>query len=620
MDHKDKTASSSNDQQTMRGHPAALSVSVVVPVHGDGEAFRQCLLSLSNLDPAPNEIIVVADGDPEAACTAEEFGFVAIRQPHSSGPAGARNVGAGLAHGDVLFFVDSDVTVPPDAVCQVLEAMETHQADAVLGSYDDAPAATNFLSQYRNLLHHFVHQTAKTEASTFWGACGAIRRDVFLAAGGFDGTYKQPCIEDIEFGYRLKQAGRRIRLCKSLQVKHWKRWDSLTLLRTDFFQRALPWTELILRRRWFINDLNLRVASRVSVVLAWCLVAAMAAAPWRSEALLAVAALAAGLLALNAPLYRFFWAKRGLWFAVGAAAWHGLYYLYGGAAFGIGLARHALEQAGLRKTSAVPSWRPGGEAEYWDAVLADMRGRRQGLWRRHCESVHAAWLADALPAGPLRRVLKTDLFDEAMGDGLYGPLAARAERVTGVDVSAGICRAAAANHAGLEAVQADVRCLPFPDGAFDAIVSNSTLDHFGSSREIAAALRELARVLRGGGVLALTLDNPANPVVLLRGLLPQRLLNDLGVVPYQVGPPCGHGRLERFVRQAGLKIQATSAIMHCPRLPAVALAGLLADARPRLQERFLRMLAAMERLGALPTRYLTGYFSTVLAVKPPEGL
>jgi hypothetical protein len=60
--------------------------------------------------------------------------------------------------------------------------------------------------------------------------------------------------------------------------------------------------------------------------------------------------------------------------------------------------------------------------------------------------------------------------------------------------------------------------------------------------------------------------------------------------------------------------------MHCPRLPAVALAGLLADARPCLQEWFLRMLAAMERLGALPTRYLTGYFSTVLAVKPPEGL
>ena len=61
----------------------------------------------------------------------------------------------------------------------------------------------------------------------------------------------------------MKQAGYRIRLSKELQVKHLKRWNIRSLLKSDFFDRALPWTELILRDRGFINDLNLRTSSRL---------------------------------------------------------------------------------------------------------------------------------------------------------------------------------------------------------------------------------------------------------------------------------------------------------------------------------------------------------------------
>jgi cellulose synthase/poly-beta-1,6-N-acetylglucosamine synthase-like glycosyltransferase len=83
----------------------------------------------------------------------------------------------------VLFFVDADVMVSPDAIERVLGYFHREpEIDALFGSYDDQPAEPNFLSQYRNLLHHYVHQCGREEASTFWGACGAIRRDVFLAA------------------------------------------------------------------------------------------------------------------------------------------------------------------------------------------------------------------------------------------------------------------------------------------------------------------------------------------------------------------------------------------------------------------------------------------------------
>jgi cellulose synthase/poly-beta-1,6-N-acetylglucosamine synthase-like glycosyltransferase len=207
---------------------------------------------------------------------------------------------------------------------------------AVFGSYDDEPAAQNFLSQYKNLLHHYVHQTAREEASTFWGACGAIRREIFLALGGFDEGYRQPSIEDIELGYRLKNAGYRIRLCKTLQVKHLKRWGVLSLLRADFCLRALPWTELMLRERRVLNDLNLRLSSRVSTALVYGLLGALVGVSWWPVLLAVAAGLMLALLACNAPLYRFFLQKRGVCFTLRAIPWHWFYYVYSGLAFAIG--------------------------------------------------------------------------------------------------------------------------------------------------------------------------------------------------------------------------------------------------------------------------------------------
>jgi GT2 family glycosyltransferase len=327
---------------TLRGEP---TVSVIIPVHNGGESFRQCLVALGEADPAPDQTIVVADDATDGSAElAEALGMHVIRTSVRGGPAQARNLGAWKANGDILFFVDADVLIHPDAVGQVRDVFKESDLAAVFGSYDDAPAASNFLSQYRNLFHHYVHQTAREEASTFFGACGAIRRDVFLDLGGYDTGYRRPAIEDIELGYRLKQAGHRIRLCKTLQVKHLKRWDLVPMFKADFFHRALPWTALILRDRQFINDLNLRHASRFSVMLTYGLLAALVGA-WCWSGLLLFAGMAALLLlALNAPLYRFFQRKRSLWFALQAIPWHWFYYLYSGLAFAVGVVRHLFDR------------------------------------------------------------------------------------------------------------------------------------------------------------------------------------------------------------------------------------------------------------------------------------
>ncbi len=121
--------------------------------------------------------------------------------------------------------------------------------------------------------------TPGEEAATFWSGCGAIRRTVFQAAGGFDAVrYPRPCIEDIELGYRLRAAGHRILLNKHIQVKHLKRWTLRGMVKTDVFDRGVPWTQLILERRRLPNDLNLQFTQRLSAMLAYSMLVYVALA------------------------------------------------------------------------------------------------------------------------------------------------------------------------------------------------------------------------------------------------------------------------------------------------------------------------------------------------------
>ena len=320
------------------------TISIIVPVHNGGESFRRCLENLSLTRPAPHEIIIVADGESDGSWRmAESAGARLIRLPVAGGPARARNHGAAAATGDVLLFIDSDVAVPADIVGRVAAIFrDDRHLTALIGSYDDAPGSANFLSQYKNLLHHYVHQSADEEGFTFWGACGAVRRDAFLAVKGFDESYRIPSIEDIEFGYRLKQAGHKIRLVKELQVKHLKRWGAGSLLKSDFFHRALPWTELCLRYSRLPNDLNLSLSSRVSALLACAMVAALIGT-WSNPRLFAAAAvLALALVLVNAPLYLFFYRQRGLGFLLRAIPWHWFYFVYSAVGFGVGVIIHLM--------------------------------------------------------------------------------------------------------------------------------------------------------------------------------------------------------------------------------------------------------------------------------------
>lgn len=322
----------------MMANDPVLSISIVVPVYNGGEDFHKCLKHLLEVHPKPKEIIVVADGDTDGSGElAKSLGLQVLRNHSAQGPAIARNQGAKLATGDILFFIDADITVPSDVVAKVSSSFQKDPTlTALFGSYDDLPGHQSFLSQYKNLFHHYVHQNANTEANTFWSGCGAIKRDVFNEFEGFSSSYKRPAIEDIELGYRLKAAGHRIFLDKSLQVKHLKQWTVVSLFKTDFFQRAIPWTELILQRKVLTNDLNLNYSSRLSVMLIFTLLASLPVIYYLPTIFILSSVCIIGLLILNIKVYSFFFYKKGILFTLPAILWHWFYYFYSGLAFLIG--------------------------------------------------------------------------------------------------------------------------------------------------------------------------------------------------------------------------------------------------------------------------------------------
>ncbi len=334
--------------------PSRLNLSVIIPVRDGGLAFRKCLQGIREAFAPSSEIIVVADGDTDGSWqVAKSYGAKVLRIPIPQGPARARNLGAREAQGDILLFLDADVVIHPDAVRQVEAAFHNDpQLTALFGSYDDQPGESNFFSQYKNLFHHYVHQISQEEASTFWSGCGAIRRKVFLELGGFDESYRKPCIEDIELGYRMKRAGYRIRLSKELQAKHLKRWTLQSLLKSDFLDRALPWTELILKDRSFLNDLNLRISNRLGVMLTYAFLAALVGGYWWPGSFAIAGTSALLLIVTGIPVYRFFLRKRRIWFMIRAIPLHWLYNFYCGLALAVGFAKFFF----IRQNSPQVGW------------------------------------------------------------------------------------------------------------------------------------------------------------------------------------------------------------------------------------------------------------------------
>ena len=312
-------------------------LSVIVPAYRSEATLRRCLHAIraSELPGVAWELIVVDDGSDDG--TRDVAGRVADRLVRIAngprGPAHARNAGAAVAGGDILVFVDADVVLATDALRRmVAHLIAGSGTSAVFGAYDDRPDDPGFVSQYRNLLHHRVHITSAGVASTFWGACGAVRRAAFDAVGQFDDRrYLRPQVEDVELGYRLSDAGHRIVLDPAVRCTHLKRWTLRGMLRVDLVDRAIPWMHLLVARRETVarGPLNLRRSEKWLTAITGLSLLMLCVSVLLLDVRVLVASTAglALVVAANMPLLSWFTRVRGPWFALRVVPLRVLFYM-----------------------------------------------------------------------------------------------------------------------------------------------------------------------------------------------------------------------------------------------------------------------------------------------------
>jgi glycosyltransferase involved in cell wall biosynthesis len=321
-----------------------MEISVVIPVLNQSELLRECLLGIAQCSGARPEVIVVDDGSSadyreRIAAVVRECGHqVAVLDRHR-GPSAARNYGVKVSSGDVVLFLDADVVPHGDCFERVKRAFET-QPDlaALMGSYDSEPSAPGVVSQYRNLLHSYIHHCSEGKAESFWTGCGAVRRDAFVAAGGFHEVYDRPSIEDVEFGVRVAASGRRIVLDPEIQVKHQKGWTLGSMIETDLLYRALPWTVLAWSGAGLPANLNFTQPRRASVAGTFAATVMLPMYPVNHVFAWVAMAMLLTVGALNLDFFGWLYQKKGLRFVCLATLFHWLHYLTSGAGFVAGTA------------------------------------------------------------------------------------------------------------------------------------------------------------------------------------------------------------------------------------------------------------------------------------------
>lgn len=259
--------------------PGQRKVSFIVPAFNAERTLAQTVETVRAAAPPGSELVIIDDGSLDGTrALAAGLADRLVCRPCQGGAARARNDACREAVGDVFVFVDSDVTVRPDAVAGLLEHL-ANGADAAYGAYEalPPPEVRNAPTTYKNLIHHFTHMLGETDrSSTFWSGFSAITRNAFWAVEGFDpSTTRSADVEDIHLGYRLNAAEFRIVLDPSLQALHHKRYTLRGLIASDLFHRAIPWSKAMIEMRTAPLDLNLKHRAIMSAALIWLTLATL---------------------------------------------------------------------------------------------------------------------------------------------------------------------------------------------------------------------------------------------------------------------------------------------------------------------------------------------------------
>ena len=189
-------------------------ISVIVPARNAEMTLGECLVAIMHQEEmqfgTDYEVILVDDGSTDRTVEiAENYPVMIIKQPNA-GPAAARNHGAKLAAGSILVFTDADCAPSPGWLKNLTQPMYDPQVVGVKGAY--LSRQTGLVSRFVQLEYAYKDARMGDLPSIDFidTYSAAYRKNVFQQNGGFDESFLNPAVEDIDFSFRLARKGYRM--------------------------------------------------------------------------------------------------------------------------------------------------------------------------------------------------------------------------------------------------------------------------------------------------------------------------------------------------------------------------------------------------------------------------
>ncbi|GAA2207656.1 hypothetical protein GCM10009850_031140 [Nonomuraea monospora] len=186
-------------------------VSVIIPSYNRSDVLRLCLDAVRAQTHPNVEVIVVDDcGTEDAAQVAASMGAKVVRTGVNGGPTPARNLGAEHATGEILFFLDADIALEPDAVANAVRLLETHPRVGALGGVllPESLVSQSLAAQYRAVQMHRWWMPAHRPTLELHASVLAVPAKVFAEVGPFDPRLRETVSSDY-----------RVRVTRSYEVK-----------------------------------------------------------------------------------------------------------------------------------------------------------------------------------------------------------------------------------------------------------------------------------------------------------------------------------------------------------------------------------------------------------------
>ncbi len=297
-----------------------ITISLIICVHNAEGTICDTLDCIFKTDfSVLFEVIVVDDASTDTTpdiCA--KYDVKMIRLDKNQGPAKARNIGVRESMGDIIYFIDSDVTFPPDLLGKMYDIMMSNSDIAGVGSISsDVPLNPGFFSRYFALQENYMITTSiDSDAidTTFYicTRCGTLKRSVFNAVGGFNESFRKASIEDFQFSQRLK--GKYLIHCDKTLINNHHFPDTAGKLWHRYFRNT---KEMYLLMKG--NDIQDTVAFQSDTLarLLLCLTGLFCiAALWLPVLILCAGILFIAALIIRRGFLELFYKKEGLMFAI----------------------------------------------------------------------------------------------------------------------------------------------------------------------------------------------------------------------------------------------------------------------------------------------------------------